>query len=101
MFNVDAKNLAVRNNTDAHRFEVTLGETVGVIEYQKRGSTYVFTHTGVPKEYGGQGVADRLAQVALDTARAEGAQVVPACPFVKAYIQRHKDYQPLVATDHA
>ena len=97
MFTVDAKSLEVRDNTEAHRFEVTLGDTIGVIDYEKHGDTYVMTHTGVPKEYGGQGVADRLAQVALNQVRDEGAKVVPACPFIKTYIQRHKDYAPLVA----
>ncbi len=93
---VDARNLEVRNNTAAERFEVTLGDTIGLIDYQRQGTTYIFTHTGVPDEYGGQGVADRLAYVALETAKAEDAQVVPLCPFVKKYIQRHKEYESLV-----
>jgi hypothetical protein len=93
---VDSASLEVRNNSEANRFEVTLGDTIGEIDYQRHGTTYVFTHTGVPAEYGGQGVADRLAYVALETAKAEGAQVEPLCPFVRAYIQRHKEYQPLV-----
>ena len=93
---VDAKSLEVRNNISAERFEVTLGDTIGLIDYQRQGTTYIFTHTGVPESYGGQGVADRLAYVALETAKAEGAQVVPLCPFVKKYIQRHTEYESLV-----
>ena len=94
---VDARNLDVRNNATAERFEVTLGDTIGLIDYQRQGTTYISTHTSVPEAYGGQGVADRLAHVALETAKAAGAQVVPLCPFVKKYIQRHKEYESLVA----
>lgn len=94
---VDTANLEVKNNTSAQRFEVQLGDKVGVIHYLKEGSTYIFTHTEVPKEFGGQGIADRMAYVALETAKAEGAMVIPQCPFVKAYIQRHKEYGSLVA----
>lgn len=95
--NIDVQKLEVKHNEQANRFEVALGDQFGVVEYQKEGSTYVFTHTGVPREYGGQGIADRLAHDALETVKAEGGQVVPVCPFIKAYIQRHQEYQPLVS----
>lgn len=52
---------------------------------------------GFQAEYDGQGVADRLVHVALEAAKAEGAKVVPLCLFVKVYIQRHKEYEPLVS----
>lgn len=93
---IDVQNLEVVNNRGAHRFEVKLGDKLGVIDYKKNGPVYVFTHTGVPSEFSGQGIANRLVQVALDTARDEGNQVVPQCPFVKTYIQRHPQYQSLV-----
>jgi predicted GNAT family acetyltransferase len=95
---VDTANLDVKNNTRAQRFEVHLGDKLGVIQYHMDGSTYIFTHTEIPPEYRGQGIADRMTHVALETARAEGAQVVPRCPFVKAYIRRHKEYLSLVAS---
>jgi predicted GNAT family acetyltransferase len=96
---VDTANLEVKNNTQAQRFEVQLGDQIGEIKYQKEGSTYMFTHTEVPREFGGQGIADRMAYVALETAKAEGAKVVPLCPFVSKYLQRHKEYASLVSGD--
>jgi len=95
--NIDAQNLEVKNNVTARRFEVQLGGQIAVIDYHKHGSVYVLTHAEVPSEYRGQGIADRMAYFALETARAEKAQVVPQCPFVRAYIRRHKEYQSLVA----
>ncbi len=94
--NIDVQKLEVKHNEPANRFEVQLGDQLGVVEYQKDGSNYIFTHTGVPREYGGQGIADRMVHAALETVKAEGSQVVPVCPFIKTYIQRHPEYQPLV-----
>lgn len=94
---IDVQQLDVHNNQAASRFEVALGDELGVIEYQKDGSVYIFTHTEVPAAYEGQGIANQLAHAALETAKAEGAQVIPLCPFVNAYIRRHKEYEALVA----
>jgi predicted GNAT family acetyltransferase len=38
-----------------------------------------------------------LARSALETARADGVEVVPLCTYVAAYIRRHHEYLPLVA----
>ncbi len=94
---IDVTNLAVRNNTDANQFEVQLGEDVGIITYRMQGDhVYVMIHTEVPPAYGGKGIANRLIHDALDMVRAEGGKVVPICPTVKKYIQRHPEYQDLV-----
>ena len=47
----------------------------------------------VPKELGGQGVGGTLVKHILDYAAAQGLKVRPDCPFVKAYIDKHPDYQ--------
>lgn len=93
---VDVENLEVRNNTSENRFEVTLGDTIGQVAYYLEGKSIVFVHTEVPREYGGQGIADKMADVALEYAKAEGLKVVPLCPFITSYIRRHPEYQPLV-----
>jgi len=35
-------------------------------------------------------------QGALDQVRASGLKLIPQCPFVKAWIEKHPDYQDLV-----
>jgi predicted GNAT family acetyltransferase len=54
------------------------------------------THTGVPPEVGGRGIASALVQAALDVARAEGWKVVPACSYAAVWMQRHPDYLDLL-----
>ena len=43
-----------------------------------------------------RGVGSRLIRAALDSARDQGLRVVPQCPFVRAFIERHPEYRDLV-----
>ncbi|CAN5503619.1 GNAT family N-acetyltransferase [soil metagenome] len=98
---IDVQNLPVNNNEIAQRFEVALDDQLAVIEYKKAGHVYTMTHTEVPPSFAGKGIAQHLVKSALDMVQAEGGQVVPQCPYVKTYIQRHPEYQPLIAPTHA
>jgi uncharacterized protein len=44
----------------------------------------------------GRGLASHLVRFALDEARATGRIVLPFCPFVRSFIQRHPAYVDLV-----
>lgn len=57
----------------------------------------VLVHTGVEEAFEGQGLASQLAKRALDDARAEGVEIVPSCPYVQSYLERHPEYQEVVA----
>jgi len=72
------------------------GTVLGATYYDVVDGAVVFTHTEVPTQYEGHGVASALVQGALDQVRAEGAEVVALCPYVKAWILRHPDYKPLL-----
>jgi len=45
----------------------------------------------------GRGFGSRLAEVALADALKENLKVVPLCPFIAYYIEKHPEYQQLVA----
>jgi uncharacterized protein len=64
--------------------------------YKREGDVITFEHTEVPAELGGQGIGSRLIKDALDQARRNGWRVVAQCPFVKAYIDKHAEYQELL-----
>ena len=95
---VDPANLEVRNNEAASRYEADIEGQKAFAVYQKDGDEITFTHTEVPSALEGQGVGSRLAQVALDDAKEQGLSVVPACPFIAAYIEEHPEYQELVSS---
>ena len=81
-----------------HRFEARspAGELLGFAVYDTIGATVVFTHTEVDPAFEGQGIASTLVQGALDAVRASGRDVVAFCPYVKAWLGRHPDYQDLL-----
>jgi uncharacterized protein len=55
------------------------------------GNNIVFTHTEVPPAFEGQGVGNKLAKYVLDYAVEHGHQIQPLCPFINAYVRKHKD----------
>ena len=90
----------VVQNPDAGRFELRLdGEVAGFAEYHLRGSTTAFTHTVVEPRFEGRGLGSVLARGALDATRSAGRQVLPFCPFIRGYIERHPAYLDLVPAD--
>lgn len=68
----------------------------GILQYRRRPELIALVHTEVLPAFEGQGVGGALARFALDDARAAGTAVLPFCPFVNAYIQRHPEYADLV-----
>lgn len=87
----------VIDNPAEQRYEVHADGEVAVLTYQRRGNRITFLHTGVPPALENRGIAGALAHAALEAARVEGLEVVPLCPYVAAYIRRHREYLPLVA----
>jgi predicted GNAT family acetyltransferase len=82
---------------DASRYELRLdGELIGVAVYRRRLDRIVFVHTEVAEAHESHGFAGLLASNALDDARRRGLAVVPLCPYIAAYIDRHPEYQSLV-----
>jgi predicted GNAT family acetyltransferase len=72
------------------------GRRAGIAAYQLQDGVVTFTHTVVEDAYEGQGIGGALARTALDDARRRGLAVVPRCPFIASWIERHPDYAALV-----
>ena len=82
-----------RDNADEKRWEVTDADgLVAFAEYRLRPEAIVFTHTVVDPAYEGRGIGSRLARTVLDDAVARGLRIVPYCPFISAYLERHEKY---------
>jgi predicted GNAT family acetyltransferase len=86
----------VENNKAHHRYELEVEGHLAATYYSLDGDVITFVHTEVPPELGGKGVGSKLIKGALDQVRAAGLKVVAQCPFVKAYIEKHADYQDLL-----
>lgn len=92
-----AQRIDVADAPERDRYEVSLdGEVVGFSAYRARPGLIAFIHTEVDARLEGRGLGDRLIRFALEDARARGLAVLPFCPFVKAFIERHREFEALV-----
>lgn len=88
----------VRRNSAANRYEIELGGHLAVAEYETGPDGRVtFTHTFVPPELRGKGLAEKLVRRALEDARTEGRRIVAACSYVAVFIERNPEFKPLLA----
>jgi uncharacterized protein len=85
-------------NESESRYEASVdGELAGVAVFERDADRIVFTHTEVDDRFEGHGVGSALARGALDDVRARGSlRVVPRCPFIHEWIDKHPDYADLV-----
>jgi predicted GNAT family acetyltransferase len=89
--------IEVADATDRERYELSVdGEVVGFSAYRAQPGLIAFIHTEVDERLHGRGLGDRLIRFALEDARARGLAVLPFCPFVKAFIERHREFEELV-----
>jgi predicted GNAT family acetyltransferase len=89
--------LTLSNDPEGQRYEARLDdELAGFVQYRERTGLIAFFHTEVDDRFEGQGIGSKLAGHALDDARSRGLAVLPFCPFVNSYIERHREYADLV-----
>jgi len=76
---------------DLKRFEAVEEGFTGYVQYELYDGCIDLTHTIVPKQIEGRGVAASIVAYVLEYAREKGLKVKPTCPYVKTYIERHKE----------
>lgn len=77
--------------------EVEGSRHIGRLTWVKRGDVRIATHTLVPPQIGGRGVAARLVEAMIADARAEGFRIDPACSYVEVAFRRHPEWAELRA----
>lgn len=92
----------VTDNEALSRYEITdeSGELAGFSRYDRRvidgAEVTVIHHTLVYPDYQGQGIGSQLVRGSLLDIRHRGGFVVPECPHVEGWIDRHPDFDDLV-----
>ncbi|WP_116089514.1 GNAT family N-acetyltransferase [Sphingomonas crusticola] len=87
----------VTNNEAKSRYELHAEGGVAVAAYERRGDVVAFTHTMVPEQLRGRGLAGTLVKAALADVRDRGLKILPECAFVIDYVDRHPETQDLLA----
>ena len=83
----------VQHNEAECCFEICIGEAMARLDYELDAGRVVMTHTFVPAELRGRGLAEQLVRVALAWVRTRGGRVVPACSYVATFIERHAEFK--------
>jgi predicted GNAT family acetyltransferase len=81
--------VAVSDNPELKRFELTMDGLTALITYERTPGTLRLIHTEVPEGLRGRHVGEALVEAALRAGRSEGLRIVAICPFVRAYMRRH------------
>ena len=79
------------------RYRAVIEGHTAEMTYSRAGAAMIIIdHTEVPDALRGRGVGKALVRRAVEDARAEGRRVLPLCPFAKAQIARHADWQDVL-----
>ncbi|MBB2941041.1 hypothetical protein FB565_000745 [Actinoplanes lutulentus] len=91
--------ITVTDAPERERFEARDedGSLAGFVTYQLTGPIIVYTHTEVDPAFEGKGVGGALARAVMDDAKAKSRTVVPICPFISGWLEKHPEYNDLVA----
>lgn len=77
---------------------ITGVEQTGELTWRAQGERVrIATHTGVPHELRGRGIAGRLVEALIADAREQGFKVVPACSYVAKQFDEHPEWAELRA----
>jgi len=85
------------NNAADRQWEASLdGQLAGYSQYRTRPGRIVFTHTVVDPQFEGKGIGTALAKTAVADAVANDLRITPLCPFVRAWLKRHPEFDASV-----
>ena len=73
-------------------------DKTGELTWRMQGANVrVATHTGVPREMRGQGIAGKLVDALIADAREQGFKIKPACSYVAEQFREHPEWSDLRA----
>jgi len=79
------------------RYRLVVDGVEAEMTYSRAGEgLIIIDHTEVPAALRGRKVGERLVRQAVEDARREGVAIMPLCPFAKAQIGRHPEWQDVL-----
>ena len=91
----------VEHDSEKRKFYLDLAAGQGEDELSysiKPGGIMEIHRTYVPQSQRGKGLAAIVTKAGLEYALEQELQVLPTCPYVAAYINRHPEYKKLLTT---
>lgn len=91
--------MRVIDNKVKKRFETTIDDHLSIIEYTVKPGILSLNHTEVAKALAGKGVASEMTENVLLQIEQRGLKVIPACDFIKSYIDKHPEWKSILANE--
>jgi predicted GNAT family acetyltransferase len=90
--------ITIRHDPEHRQFVADVDGHEAVVQYREtEQGTFDLFRTFTPEALRGRGIAGRLVEATLEHARANGWKIVPTCPYVTRYVERHPEHRDLVA----
>jgi len=89
--------MRVIDNKEKNQFEAEIEGSHAKIEYSVQPGVLSLNHTEVPKELSGKGIASELTERVLLQIELRGLKIIPVCPFIKKYIEKHPEWKSIIA----
>ncbi len=87
----------IQNDMEKHKFVTAVDGGDAVILYRRAAdNAYDLYSTEVPHESRGRSIADQLVREAIKQAKAEKVQIIPTCPYVKRWFERHPEERTIL-----
>ena len=87
----------VRDAPERRRYEIYVDSVLaGYADYHSQPGLVTVLHTEIDPAFEGRGMGSELVRRMLDDIRSRNARVLAVCPFVRAFLQRHREYGDLV-----
>ena len=92
-------NLKIQFDPKQKKFFILVDGHEAVLEFiQVDDHTLDYTHTYVPAELRGRGIAALLVEKALLYARENHQKVIPSCSYVRSYMDAHPEWGDLMSS---
>lgn len=76
----------IQHQAAQHRFILSVDGSEAILDYELTDKTINFTHTFVPPEFRGKGLAEKLVRNGLSWAKDQGYQIQASCWYVQKFL---------------
>jgi predicted GNAT family acetyltransferase len=87
----DTPDLDITHHPVPGRFLADVDGYQAHLDYEVGKGRLRITHTRVPSEIGGRGIAGQLVRAAAEHARREGLRIEATCSYAEAWLRKHPE----------